>query len=66
MVGKDVEEHLLSTDSQYDTIKVPLTCAGTTLTLELAHFISLRAIYGHQMFCLQLEDLLMRHRITMS
>lgn len=60
LVGQDVEQYLLSTDDQYDMVRVPLTSAGTTATLSLHEFISLREAYGNQMFLLKLEDLLLR------
>jgi hypothetical protein len=63
LVGKNIEEYLLSTDSQYDTIRIPLTGSGKVIILELKEFIRFREIYGHQMFLLKLEDLLMRKGI---
>ena len=60
LVGKDVEEHLLNTDSTYDTVRIPLTSAGKVLTLDLADFIRLREAYGNQMFLFKLEDMLLR------
>ena len=65
LVGKDIEECLLSTDSQYDTVRVPLTNAGKTVTLDLKDFIGFREAYGRQMFLLKLEDLLMRKGIQL-
>jgi hypothetical protein len=65
LVGKDIEEYLLSTDSQYDTVRVPLTNSGKTITLDLKEFVSLREAYGRQMFLLKLEDLLMRKGIQL-
>lgn len=63
LVGKDIEEHLLSTDSAYDTVRIPLTSCGHTITLDLHQFIRFRTAYGHQMYLLKLEDLLMRKGI---
>jgi hypothetical protein len=63
LVVQDVEQFLLSTDSRYDTVRVPLTSAGTTATLTLREFIALREAYGKQMFLLKLEDLLLRKGI---
>ncbi|HEY0653708.1 MAG TPA: hypothetical protein VGD65_11300 [Chryseosolibacter sp.] len=63
LVGKDIEEHLLSTDSQYDTVRIPLTSRGESITLDLHQFIRLRNAYSQQMFLLKLEDLLMRKGI---
>src|SRR6185436_4850026 len=66
LVGKDIEEHLMNTDSQFDTIRVPLTNAGKTVTLDLKDFIQFREAYGRQMFLLKLEDLLLRKGIRSS
>ena len=66
LVGQDVEEFLLSTDSCYDTVRVPLTTAGKSLTLELGDFIRLREAYGRQLYLLKLEDLLLHRGITLS
>jgi hypothetical protein len=63
LVGKNIEEYLMSTDSQYDTVRVPFTGSGKIKTLELSEFIRLREAYGRQMFLLKLEDLLMRKGI---
>lgn len=63
MVGHDIEHSLLSTDSRYDVVRVPLTTAGTTATLPLHDFVALREAYGNQMFLLKLEDLLLRKGI---
>ncbi|HEY0741858.1 MAG TPA: hypothetical protein VGD40_10360 [Chryseosolibacter sp.] len=63
LVGKNIEEHLLSTDSVYDTVRIPLTSCGRTTTLDLHQFIRFRKAYGHQMYLLKLEDLLMRKGI---
>lgn len=63
LVGKDIEEYLMNTDSQYDTVRVPLTNTGKNITLELREFIALREAYSRQMFLLKLEDLLLRKGI---
>ena len=63
LVGKDLEEHLLNTDSHFDTIRVPLTSCGEIATLDLHQFIRFRNAYSHQMYLLKLEDLLMRKGI---
>jgi hypothetical protein len=63
LVGKDIEEHLMNTDSRFDTVRVPLTNAGKTVTLDLKEFIQFREAYGRQMFLLKLEDLLLRKGI---
>lgn len=65
LVGKDIEACLMSTDTQYDTVRVPLTNSGKTITLDLVKFISFREAYGQQMFLLKLEDLLMRKGIQL-
>jgi hypothetical protein len=66
LVGKDVEEHLLNTDSSYDTVRIPLTGCGKVLTLDLSDFIRLREAYGNQMFLFKLEDLLLRKGVQLS
>jgi hypothetical protein len=63
LVGKDIEEYLLNTDTHYDTIRIPLTLSGKVITLELVEFVRFREIYGRQMFLLKLEDLLLRKGI---
>ena len=66
LIDKDIEENLMSTDSQYDTVRVPLTSKGITVTLNLREFIRLREAYGQQMFLLKLEDLLLQKGIQSS
>lgn len=66
LVVQDVEQFLLSTDSRYDYVRIPLTSAGATATLSLQEFIALREAYGNQMFLLKLEDLLLRKGIKSS
>ena len=66
LVGKDIEEHQLNNDMQYDTVRIPLTNSGKTLTLNLIEFIRFREAYGYQMFLLKLEDVLMHKRIQLS
>jgi hypothetical protein len=66
LVGKDVEEHLLNTDSSYDTVRIPLTGCGKVLTLGLLDFIRFREAYGNQMFLFKLEDLLLRKGVQLS
>lgn len=66
LVGQDVEEYLLNTDSRYDTVKIPLTMAGKSVTVGLADFISLKEAYQHQMYLLKLEDLLLHRGISIS
>lgn len=63
LVGQDIEKYLLSTDSCYDEVRVPLTSTGTTITLGLQDFVALREAYGQQMFLLKLEDILLRKGI---
>jgi hypothetical protein len=65
LVGKDIEEYLMSTDSQYDYVRIPLTGCGKTVTLNLADFIQFREAYSRQMYLLKLEDLLMRKGIAL-
>jgi uncharacterized protein YtpQ (UPF0354 family) len=64
LVGKDIEEYLLSTDSAYDSVRIPLTGTGKTVTLTLSEFIAFREAYNQQMFMLKLEDLLLRKGIS--
>lgn len=66
LVGQNVEEFLLNTDSCYDSVKIPLTTAGKSLTVELADFIRLREAYSRQMYLLKLEDLLLYRGIAMA
>lgn len=66
LVEQDVEEYLLSTDSRYDSVRIPLTTAGKTVTLDLVDFISLRELYGRQLYLLKLEDVLLHRGIRMS
>lgn len=66
LVGKDIEEHLMSTDSRYDMIRIPLTGCGRSITLSLGDYIAFREVYNQQMFLLKLEDLLLRQRIQVA
>jgi hypothetical protein len=66
MVGQDVEEFLLNTDSRYDTVRIPLTTAGKNITVNLTDFIRLRDLYSRQMYLLRLEDLLLHRGVGMS
>lgn len=63
LVGTDIEAHLLNTDSTFDTVRIPLTSCGETIILDLHQFIRFRRAYGHQMYLLKLEDLLIRKGI---
>ncbi|RAV98954.1 hypothetical protein [Pseudochryseolinea flava] len=66
LVGKDVEEHLLNPSDEFDQVRIPLTCKGKVVTLDLADFIHFRELYSRQMFLLKLEDLLNRKGISPS
>lgn len=66
LVGKDVEEYLLNTDSQYDSVRIPLSGTGKTATLDLRDFIRFREIYQQQLFLLKLEDMLMRKGVQLT
>jgi hypothetical protein len=66
LVGQNVEEFLLSTDSCYDNVKIPLTSAGKSVTVELCDFIALREVYNHQMYQLKLEELLSHRGVCLS
>jgi hypothetical protein len=66
LVAQDVEEFLLNIDSRYDSVKIPMTTAGKTLTLDLVDFISLRELYSRQLYLLKLEDLLLHRGIRMT
>jgi hypothetical protein len=65
LVGQNIEEYLLDVDSRFDTVRIPLTGTGKTITLDLVHFIQLREAYNRQMFLLKLEDLLLHKGIQM-
>lgn len=65
LVGKNLEEYLLSTDNQYDTVRIPLTGSGKTVTLALGDFIRFREAYSQQLFVLKLEDMLMRKGVKL-
>ena len=58
LAGKNVEEYLLNTGCEYDSVKVPLTGCGKCITLSLSTFIRLQEAYSRQMFLLKLEDML--------
>jgi hypothetical protein len=64
LVAQDVETYLLSTDSRYDNVRIPLTSAGASASLSLHEFLALRDVYGEQMFLLKLEDLLLKKGIS--
>lgn len=66
LVGQDVEEYLLNTDSRYDNVKVPLTMAGKSITIGLSDFIQLKEVYSRQLYLLKLEELLMHRGISLS
>jgi hypothetical protein len=66
LVGQNVEEFIMSTDSCFDRVRIPMTTAGKSITLELTDFIRLRDIYGAQMYQLKLEDLLLHRGISLS
>jgi hypothetical protein len=65
LVGKNVEEYLMNTDSQYDEVRIPLTGSGKTITLGLLDFIRFREAYSRQMFLLKLQDLLLHKGINL-
>jgi hypothetical protein len=65
--SKNPEEFLLSTDSRYDFVKVPLSGRkGKTLLLPIADFLALRNLYMEEMHQLRLEDMLFRSEISLS
>ena len=64
--GKNVEELLMSTDSCYDLVRVPLTGCGKCVTLELGQFVTFREVYAQEMFRLKLEDMLLRSGVAPS
>ena len=66
LVGKDVEEHLMNPSDEFDHIRIPLTCTGKVVTLDLTDFIRFRELYSRQMFLLKLEDFLNRKGIAAS
>jgi len=64
MQGKNMDEYMANLANEYDSVRVPVTGCGNSVTLLLPDFARLRSLYGQQMFELKLEDLLMRRRIT--
>jgi hypothetical protein len=62
----NIEDCLLSTDDQFDTVMVPLTGAGEKLNLPLGDFAALREVYFNQMYELKLEDMLLRQGVVLS
>lgn len=64
LVGHDIEQHLMSTDSKYDMVRLPLTNSGKVVTLDLSDFIRVREAYSRQMFLLKLEDMLLRKGVS--
>jgi hypothetical protein len=63
LAGKNIEEHLLNTDNHYDTVRIPMTSSGKTLTLNLADYLALRNVYSQEMFLLRLDDILTTNSI---
>ncbi len=63
--GKDIEQHLFNVDSEFDTVRIPLTSAGKCLTLDLVGFIRLRELYHQQMYFLKLEEMLTHRGVSM-
>jgi hypothetical protein len=59
----NIEDCLLNTDDQFDTVTVPLTGTGAKLDLSLGDYAVLRDVYFHQMFELKLEDMLVRQGV---
>lgn len=59
----NIEDCLLSTDDQFDTVTVPLTGTGVKLDLSLGDYAAFREVYFRQMFELKLEDMLVRQGI---
>lgn len=66
LVGKDIEENLISLDSEHDYVRIPLTGCGKTITLDLVEFIRFREVYNQEMYMLRLEDMLMRKGVALS
>lgn len=62
--GKDMNEYMSNLDSEYDTVRVPLSGCGLSIILNLADFARLRTLYEQRMFELKLEDLLVRQGIV--
>lgn len=65
LIGKDVEALLMSTDSANDSVRIPLTGAGKTVTLDLPQFIRFREAYSRQLFLLRLEDMLLHKGVCL-
>ncbi len=66
LLSKDVEEYLLNPASEYDQVRIPLCGRGSSITLSLTDFISLRAVYSKEMFELKLEDMLIRQGVQLN
>jgi hypothetical protein len=65
LIGQDPEKYLLSTDTQYDTVTIPMTMAGKIVTVDLSDFIYLREAYSRQHYLLKLEDILLYRGINL-
>jgi hypothetical protein len=62
----NIEDCLLNTADEFDTVTVPLTGRGQKLDLSLVDFAALREVYFHRMFELKLEDMLHRQGVSLS
>lgn len=58
------ETFLMDISSEFDTIVLPLSSYGETLTLSIIGFLRFRELYLQEMYSLRLDDLLYRSRIA--
>jgi hypothetical protein len=66
VTGIDLEEYLSNTADNYDTVRIPLSTGGTIIQLDIHHFFTFKKLYQEEMQQLQLEDMLIRLKITAS
>ena len=64
VTGINVEEYLSNTADNYDSVRIPLSTCGTTIELDIHHFFAFKKLYQEEMQQLQLEDMLIRLKIT--
>ncbi len=64
LLKNDPEVYLMNLSSEFDTVQLPLSSHGDTLTLTIIGFLRFRELYLQEMYNLKLDDLLYRNRIT--
>lgn len=62
----NLEEYLTNTSDNYDFLKIPLTASGKNIELGIHQFISFKKLYEEEMQQLQLEDMLIRLKISVN